>query len=344
MRYPEKLRIGDYIGVTAPSCGLRDELEELRLENAVKNIEKLGYRVKVTSNCKMDCKGRSSSAKQRVKEFMELYEDPEVKAIIFLGGGDFACEMLEELDWERLKALPPKWIQGYSDCTNLTLTFNILADIATIYGPTFKSYGMKNVHESLLNSFRLMQKEEFIQNSYEKCERLDERGKDEAEEDPYYEYNLVAEDKWVNLRGEDEISFQGRCIGGCIDLLREVIIGSKFDKLKEYCDKYQEDGIVWMIEEYEGSTPETYRTLWRTKNMGLLEHCKGIIFGRPLKVREDYDISYQQAITEAIGDLNIPIILDVDIGHLAPQIPIVTGSVIEVHCQNGRGTMKCLFC
>lgn len=343
MRYPEKLNLGDYIGVTAPSCGFRDEVDKLRFENAIINLEKLGYKIKTTSDCQDAVKGRSATAKQRVEEFMKLYKDPEIKAIIFLGGGDFACEMLEELDFEELSKLPPKWIQGYSDCTNLTLTFNTLIDTASIYGPTFKDYGMKNIHESLLNSLKLMQMEEFVQNSYEKHEKLEERGKYEGDINPYYEYNLIEDVKWINLKGEEEIKFKGRAIGGCIDLLREVIIGSKFDKLKEYCDKYKDDGIIWILEEYEGNTPENYRNLLRMKNMGLFENCKGIIFGRPLMVREDYEISYKDSILDAIGDLEIPIIADCDIGHLAPQIPIVTGGVVEVYSRNGNGTIKNIF-
>ena len=340
MRYPEKLKIGDCIGVTAISCGAEDEIDILRFENAIKNIEALGYKVRTTPNCRTQSRGRSSSAEQRAKEFMELYEDPEEKAIIFFSGGDFACELLEKLDFDKISKLPAKWIQGYSDCTNLVLTFNTIADIASIYGPTFKSFGMRNIHQSLLNSLRLMQKEEFVQESYERCEGLEDK---KEKTDPYYEYNLTQEDNWINLRGEEEIKFRGRSIGGCIDILREVILGSRFDCLKEYCSKYQNDGIVWILEEFEGNTPENYRTLWKMKNIGLFENCKGIIFGRPLMMREDYEISYKESIVEAIGDLNIPIIMDADIGHLAPQIPIVTGSIIEVASKNGKGTIKNIF-
>lgn len=344
MRYPDKLNKGDFIGVTAISAGAKDEMELLRFENAIKNLEKLGYKVKITSNCKTNSNGKSSSGKKRAEEFMELYNDKDIKAIILFCGGDFACEVLEYLDFEEISKLPPKWIMGYSDCTNLTLTFNILCDIASIYGPTFKSFGMKNLHESLLNSLRLMEKEEFTQNSYEKCEKIDSEEKERN--NPYYEFDLVENVKWINLKGKNdnnEISFKGRCIGGCIDLLREVIIGSKFDKLKEYCDKYKEDGIIWFLEEFEGNTPEHYRSLWRMKNMGLFENCKGIIFGRPLMVREDYEMSYNQACLDALEDLNIPIITDCDIGHLAPQIPIVSGSILEVYSKDGKGTIKCIF-
>ena len=113
-------------------------------------------------------KERVACGTVRAKEFMDLYRDENVKAIIFLSGGDFACELLEHLDFDEISKLPAKWIMGYSDCTNLVLTFTTICDIASIYGPNFKSYGMKNLHKSLLNSLKLMEKEEFIQNSYEK--------------------------------------------------------------------------------------------------------------------------------------------------------------------------------
>lgn len=278
--------------------------------------------------------------KVRSKEFMELYKNPKVKAIIFLEGGDFACEILDYIDFNEISNLKPKWIMGYSDCTTLVLTLTTICDIATIYGPNFKSFGMKNLHISLLNSLKLMEKEEFVQNSYEKCEKLDFEKK-ENDSDPYYEFNLTEKVKWNNLKNENEIHFKGRCLGGCIDLLREDIIGSKFDKLKSYCEKYKEDGIIWFLEEFEGNTPENYRNLWRMRNMGLFDNCKGIIFGRPLMLRVDYEISYNQSILDALGDLNFPIITDCDIGHLAPQIPIVSGSIIEVYSKDGKGSLKC---
>ena len=65
MKYPEILKKGDYIGVTAISAGCKDENDLLRFENAIKNIEKLGYKVKETSNCRKNFKGRSSSRKTK---------------------------------------------------------------------------------------------------------------------------------------------------------------------------------------------------------------------------------------------------------------------------------------
>ena len=346
MIYPEKIKENDIIGITAPSCGFTEEEELLRIENSKKKLQEKGFRVIETPNVRMQERGRSSSKQQRAKEFMELLENEEVKSIILAAGGDFLCEVLDELDFEKIKKLKPKWLQGYSDVTNLGFIFTTVLDIATIYGPTYKTFGMKDWHISLENSIRLMQREEFVQNSYEKCSKPFMPGVEEIETDvnidPYRGYELTEPVKWVNLNNEKKIEFGGRCLGGCFDVIQNLI-GTKYDKISEYIEKYKKDGIIWFLEVFESSTPGFFCNLWKMKNAGYFEHCRGIIFGRPLMIREDFEISYKDAIKDAIGNLNIPIILDSDIGHVAPQIPIVNGSIIEVKSSFGKGSIKCKF-
>ena len=90
MKYPEKLNVGDLIGVTAPSNGIDNEEDKLRFENAIKNLENMGYKIKATTNCLTCDNGRSSSAEERKNQFMELYRDESVKAIICLEGRRFS--------------------------------------------------------------------------------------------------------------------------------------------------------------------------------------------------------------------------------------------------------------
>lgn len=311
MIYPKSLNEGDFIGVTAVSGGITGERNILRAENAKKNIENRGYKVIETSNVRTELNGRSSSKEQRSKEFMSLWENDKVKSIIIAEGGNFLCEVLDELDFEKMKTIDPKWIQGYSDSTNLTYVFTIFLDIATIYGPTYKSFGMRNWHISLENSIKLMQKKEIVQTSYEKCEEFN--GWDVPKEyDPYEEYNLTKNVRWINLRNEEEIKFSGRAIGGCLDVIK-CLIGTKYDKVKEFIFKYKNDGIVWYLEAFEMNTPELFCTLWQMKNCGYFENCNGIIFGRPLMMRQDMGLSDYQMIEEALCELNIPIICDADI-------------------------------
>ena len=149
MKYPNYIKKGDTIGVTAPSAGITDENKLLEYENAKKNIQEMGFNFLETSNVRTDECGRSSSAEKRAKEFMNLWENEKISAIICAAGGDFACEMLDYLDFDALKKMEPKWMQGYSDITNLGFVFTTNLDIATIYGENIRDYGMKKLFPTL---------------------------------------------------------------------------------------------------------------------------------------------------------------------------------------------------
>lgn len=333
MKYPKFIKKGDSIAVTAPSLGFEKEEQLKEYDNAIKNIKNMGFGVIETDNVRKCERGRSSLAEERAKQFIEVWENDEVGAIICAKGGDFACEMLDYLDFDKLKSIKPKWMQGFSDITNLGFVFTINLDIATIYGENVRDYGMKEPHKSLTDSIKIMQGEEVTQKSFGAYEPMDdERGIFES-------YHLTKKIDWKNLNGEDKIHFSGRCIGGCFDVIINII-GTKYDKINDYIEKYKNDGIVWFLDVYEMSTPQVFCHLWQMKNAGYFEYCKGIIFGRPLMIREDYEMSFSDVIKEAIGDLDIPIILDADIGHVPPQMPIVNGSILDVTCEKGEGTIK----
>ena len=191
--------------------------------------------------------GKSGTKEQRVQEFMSLWNDENVKSILFTTGGDFGFEILEELELDAISNSEPKWIAGYSDITNLGFVLTTNCDIATIYGLNYKSFGMKNLHKSLLNEIKIMSKEEFFQESFEKCESVDVF---EKSTDPYAEWNLVNEVEWKSLNGEKEFEFSGRAIGGCFDVIMNLM-GTKFDKIADYIRKYKDDGIVWFLENFE---------------------------------------------------------------------------------------------
>lgn len=333
MRYPCNLKKGNTIGICAPSCGITDENKLKRLELAYSQLKENGYKIIETENVRSEFRGRSSTGEQRAKELMELMENPEVGLILYASGGDFLVEMLDFLDWEKLRSFEPKWTQGYSDITSLSFLFNTILNVPTIYCQTVKDYAMRPLHRSLADALRLASGEEIIQNSFEKYEIKNE------DESPMATYNLTEKVEWKNLLGEDKIEIKGRSIGGCLDCIK-CFFGTKYDKINEYIEKYKNDGIVWFLEVFEMSTPEVFRVLWQMKNSGYFNYCSGIIFGRPLFIRNDYDISFSEAVRDAIGELSIPIICDADIGHVSPQMAIVSGAILEITSKDGKGTVK----
>lgn len=336
MRYPKFIKKGDTIAVTAPSLGFYNEEQILEYKNAIKNIQSMGFKFIETNNVRKCENGRSSTAEDRAKQFLQVWEDKNVSTIICAKGGDFACEILDYFNFEKIKNSEPKWIQGFSDITNLGFVFTTNLDIATIYGENIRDYGMRELFQNLTNSFELMKGNEITQKSFEKCESKDE------EREIFECYNLVQETQWKNLNNENSVSFSGRAIGGCFDVIVNLI-GTKYDKVKEYIEKYKDEGIVWFFDIYEMSTPQIFCHLWQMKNAGYFENCNGIIFGRPFSVREDYEISLINAIKDALAQLNIPIILNADIGHIPPQIPIVNGAILEIENIDGKGQVKTFF-
>ena len=50
MRYPDFIKIGDTIGITAPSAGITKKEDWLRLDNVKNNFGSLGYKVRETED------------------------------------------------------------------------------------------------------------------------------------------------------------------------------------------------------------------------------------------------------------------------------------------------------
>lgn len=89
MKYPDFIKKEDLIATTAPSAGITQIEKLLRIDNAIKNIRKLGYNFKETKSVRNNLNGRSNTAKKRAEEFMELWSDDNVKSIIMAAGRRF---------------------------------------------------------------------------------------------------------------------------------------------------------------------------------------------------------------------------------------------------------------
>lgn len=332
MIYPEFLKEHDTIGVTAPSDGITDEVKLKRLDNAIKNFEEKGFNIKETPNVRCSVKGRSSSSKERAEELESLYKDDNVKTIITSGGGDFLLEMLSELDFNAIKD-NPKWLQGNSDPTGLLFTITTNLDIATVYSDNFKTFGMEPWHKSLENNLEILKGNIIEQTSFSKYEE------DKKLITGLEPFNLTKKVYWKNLNNEEVINIKGRMIGGCLDLITELF-GTRFDKTKDFLEKYKDDGIIWYFDVCELSSESLIRTLWKLKDNGYFKYTKGILFSRVYACNSYYDISYEEAIYESLKDLNIPIIINADIGHVSPRMTIINGAITTITSSKGKGKIR----
>lgn len=339
MVYPEFLKVGDIVGITAISKGITEDYKQKRLDSAIEYLKQKGFKVIETSNVRKGERGRSSTGQQRAEEFMSLWKDESVKAIFMAAGGDYAIEMLDYLDFNEMKKYKPKWIQGFSDVTTIGYLIPSCIDIATVYADNVTSYGMRPVHKSLDQAIEVMMGKTMIQYSYENFQN---GYLDYGIEDFDKTYQLYDEVYWKNLNGENEINIKGRAIGGCLDIVTNFV-GTKYDNINNFINKYKNEGIIWFLEVFDFTSPQVFWHLWKLKNAGYFEYCTGIIFGRTAVCREEYNVTFEDSLKDALLDLNVPVIYDMDFGHKPPQIAIMNGGFLEINSKDGKGFVKHYF-
>lgn len=333
MIYPQFLNNNGTIGVTAPSAGAEDEIDIFRIENATKKLNELGFNIIETSNCRTSFGVRSSDAKTRAMELESLFENNDVDSIVCLAGGEFLVEMLPHINFDVIKN-NPKWLQGFSDITGVSFAITTLLDIATIYGYNFKTYAMEEWHESIKNNLEILKGNIIEQKSFELYEN--ERGEKIVGNEPF---NLDSEVKWMNLNGEEKIEITGRMLGGCLDLISHLA-GTKYEDVLGFIEKYKEDGIIWYFDNCELSCEDVIRTMWKFKEMGWFEYTKGIVFGRTMLEISGTGLTFHEAVKTAFKDMNIPIIVDADIGHKPPQLTVINGAIATIISESGKGNVR----
>ena len=330
MRYPTTLNIGDTIGICAPSSGAPGDILSARLDNAICNIKALGYNVIETASVRNDTKCVSADSRTRAIEFMELYDNPDITAILPPWGGEFLMDMLPYLDFNKLNTLPPKWVCGYSDMSTLTFTLTINSDIASIHGSNLMNMGFTRIHDADLRVFDVMSSNETTQHSWDSW-----GGFTNWEDLTVDAYKLDKPSLWKSLHGETHVHFNGMMIGGCMDTLCKLL-GTRFAPVNEFLGKYKRYGFIWTLESCEMAAPDIYRTFWQMRENGWFRYCTGIIIGRPDGYKDKRDFTLVDALMQGLGSLDFPVLYDADIGHVPPQIQIVNGAIGKVEFIKGK--------
>ena len=343
MRYPKYLEQGGTIGFVAPSFGCNIEPYRSAFENAQKKFNDKGYRLQLGPNCyEGSGVGISNSPEKCAAELMKYYCSSGNDVLISCGGGELMCEVLDHLDFEGLKEAPPKWYMGYSDNTNFTYLQATICDTAAIYGPCAAAFGMEPWHKGIVDAFNVLTGKVNALSGYDKWEKESLKDADH----PLLPYNVTEERVIKRFIGKEEITgnenivFSGRLLGGCMDCLVNLL-GTRFDHTKEFIDKYKEDGIIWFLEACELNVFSIRRAMWQMEQAGWFKHVKGFLIGRPMCYgQEMMGLDAYSAVLEVAGRKGVPVIMDLDIGHLPPMMPIIVGSVAEAEVSGNDFSMK----
>lgn len=149
---PNKLKIGDTIGVIAPSEPIVGEYNTY-LNNSIKIFEDMGFKIKLSKNLYKNTYGYSATPEEKASDINDMFADKEVKAIISAVGGDNSFNCLGLIDYENIKK-NPKIITGYSDATNYLEAIYTKTGLITYHHLEMIDLGRKTEKDFQLRQFK----------------------------------------------------------------------------------------------------------------------------------------------------------------------------------------------
>lgn len=326
MKYPHSLPPNGTIGFIAPSFGCNISPYKEAFENAQKKLSALGYSFDLGPNCYAgEGIGISNTPAKCGAELTEAYLYGQNDCLISCGGGELMCEILDYVDFDRISKADPKWFMGFSDNTNLTYLLATLADTASVYGPCAAAFGMEPWHPALQDALGILTGQTRSISGYELWET--QSLKDET--NPLVPYN-VTQPRIIRRFPDQDAVFSGRLLGGCMDCLVNLL-GTSYDRTEDFIARYKNDGIIWFLEACDLNVFSIRRAMWQMEHAGWFRHVKGFLIGRPLCFgQEMMGLDAYDAVLSITSRHNVPVIMDVDLGHLPPMMPLIVGSMADV--------------
>jgi muramoyltetrapeptide carboxypeptidase len=325
-RFPRPLMAGDRIAVTSPSSGVPSESIP-RLEFNLRWLRDRGFEV-VVGECMSGDLVRSAPKEQRAAELVELLCDPAVAAVVPPFGGELAIDLLDQLDWDRLAAADPTWLVGWSDISTLMVALTTRLGWAT-------AHGWNLMDTALAPPAGLLHWTDLLATTGEVVQRSPGRTRDgwgDHRAPETTEMTLDRPTDWVVLDGSD-VDVSGRLIGGCLEVLGPLA-GTPYADVAAYGRAHADEGLLVYLEACEFGAYDACRIFHGLRYAGWFEHANAVLIGRT-PAPDAEDLSQLEAVEDALGDLGIPVVAEMDIGHTQPFLPLVNGAIARVVVRDG---------
>ena len=321
VKFPAPLRPGDRIGVTSPSSGVEGPGAE-RIAFCVDWLRGVGFEV-VVGDC-MDGSGIAAGpAPERAAELTEMLCDPAIRCVLPPWGGETAIDLLDLLDWESIARAEPTWVVGYSDLSTILLPLTVRLGWATVHGdnladtPYAVPAGLLGWLDVVSGSGPHTQRDSGLVATWSPL----------AEDPRAVSWASAGEGRW-SLFGPPSLRTSGRLIGGCIETISNLT-GSSFGDVPAFGRAHADEGVIVYLEAAEDGAATICRNLHGLRLAGWFEHARAILIGRT-SAPDHEDLTQREAVLDALGRLDLPIVFDMEIGHVPPHLPLVNGALATV--------------
>ena len=346
---PQKNRKIRNIAIVSLSSGIIGEpFVQFETEIGDRRLKELGLNVRYMPHARMGLEYVSNHPEKRAEDLLAAFRDPDIDMILCAIGGDDTYRLLPYLfeHGELADAVTDKVFLGFSDTTINHFMLHKVG-LRTFYGQSFLADLCELSPDMLPYTRRYF--EELITTGtireitpsdvwYESREHFtpSEVGKPLVSH-PDHGFEL--------LQGAPV--FSGKILGGCIDSMYDMFDPTRYADMPELCKKYHllpdaEDwkGRILLLESSEEKPlPAVYRkALEYLKENGILDAVSGILAGKPMD--NTYADEYRRLLVEAVGNPELPIVFNVNIGHGTPRciMPFGINAVVDTQKQSIRFT------
>ena len=255
-----------------------------------KALERAGYEVILDPDILEMRRFTRKQDERRAANFMGMWLEPRIKAVIGGTGGYGATRMIPYLEPEIFRR-NPKIFVGYSDITALHLWLMRQAGLRVFHGPTVDDL-IPLVRDpstaSLLTAMTTPRP-------------ATKFGRDVA-------------------RAIRPGKVTGRLTGGNLSLVQQSI-GTSYEIDTR-------DAILFLEETYDPMSFADER-LVHLRAAGLLKNVKGVVFGHLNLDRSEED-EFEDFLLDLVNDLDVPIMMDFPAGHEVPNLTLPFGTEVEL--------------
>lgn len=298
---PRALRPGDVVVIAALSGALPAEYEP-NVERTVAVFERMGFRVRRAPLVEAGCRRWWSAATPAAiaDELNGFLRDPEVRAIVASDGGQTAFGYLDLIDFDAVRA-DPKPILGYSDISLLHLVLSARTGLVGFHAdmavpgfggswqaaPATRRAELEDLYTRLLTGTEAIGA-------------------------------LPAGQAWECWRAGRA---EGPLIGGVINRVALVQATRFAVPLERF------DGAILFWEEMGGQASHVWSYLQVLRHGGVLDRIAGMVVGAPRDIAglEPAGPSLAEIVLDVVGDRDIPVLGNVDVGHAGPNLPMPVG-------------------
>ncbi|MEP1742281.1 MAG: LD-carboxypeptidase [Kangiellaceae bacterium] len=307
---PKRLKPGDTIGLIAPSSNTWENEE---IDFAMDVLRSFGFKVKPGEHLYKRHGYLAGEDKQRASDVNKMFADKGVDAVYCLRGGYGSPRILPHLDYDLIKK-NPKVIVGYSDVTALLNAIYSKTNLVTFHGPiakqNFTDYTLKNFKKVLFSP----------------------QANIELATPPVFEAKEGQAEKDNRLITVTPGKATGQLIGGNLSLMVKLV-GTPFEP--SYKNK------ILFLEDVEEQPYRVDGMLTHLLIAGRLKQLAGIVFGKCTDCEaKGASLSLEQVIQDRLGNLNIPVLKGVMIGHIDDMATIPVGAIATLDASRKRLTLN----